>query len=301
MRVLVSGSSGFIGSAVVATLGSSGHQVVRLVRGPTSRPGETVSWDPARGRLDASSLTGIDAAVHLAGESIIGRWTASKKAAIRDSRTRGTQLLSDALATLPHPPAVLVSASAMGYYGDRGDETLDESSAPGSGFLAEVCRAWEAATAAASRRGIRVVHARLGMVLDPDGGALAKMLPAFRLGLGGQLGSGRQWMSWVTRDDVVGAIAHALSDTSLGGPVNVVSPTPVTNAEFTHALSRALRRPAVVPVPAAAIRLLFGEMGGELLLASARVMPKRLLERGYRFRHAQLEPALTDLLRRPQR
>jgi uncharacterized protein (TIGR01777 family) len=246
--------------------------------------------------IDVSALEGIDAVVHLAGENIAARWTATQKAKIRDSRVRGTQLLCETLARLSSPPQVLVSASAIGYYGDRGEEILTEESPPGRGFLPEVCRAWEAATEAAKQRGMRVVILRLGMVLSAAGGALAKMLPPFRLGLGGMVGSGRQYMSWIALDDVVGTIQHAIVTDALQGPTNAVAPQAVTNQEFTRTLGKALGRPTLLPLPAFAARLMFGEMADELLLASTRVQPTKLLGSGYRFRYPELEDALRHVL-----
>jgi len=305
MKVAITGATGFIGSALSERLRSAGHAVVRLVRpashvqAPQAAGVATAEWDPGRSTLDRDRLAGVEAVVHLAGESIAGgRWTQARKAAIRESRVRGTGSLASALAQLDPRPSVFVCASAIGYYGDRGAELLDEKAAPGRGFLSEVVQAWEAAADPARAAGIRVAHVRFGLVLDPAGGALAKMLPPFRLGIGGRLGSGRQFMSWVSRADVVGAILHAIATPALQGPVNVVAPGPVTNAEFTHALGRALGRPARIPVPATAIRLLFGEMGEELLLSSARVLPARLRETGYRFQDQELERTLRELLAR---
>jgi uncharacterized protein (TIGR01777 family) len=249
--------------------------------------------------VDPSRFDGVDAVVHLAGENIAaGRWTSARKAEIRQSRVEGTRRLCEALARLAQPPRVFVSASAIGFYGDRGAQTLTEESGAGSGFLPDVCREWEAATEPASQAGIRVVNLRFGMVLSPAGGALQKMLPPFKLGLGGRIGSGAQFMSWIAIDDAVGAIHQALSAESLRGPVNAVAPTPVTNAEFARTLARILRRPAFMPVPQFAARLAFGEMADALLLASARVMPVRLQESGYHFRFPELEGALRHMLRR---
>jgi uncharacterized protein (TIGR01777 family) len=264
-------------------------------------PGEkAVRWDPEKGEVDAAGLEGLDAAVHLAGENVgSGRWTAARKAAIRDSRVKGTRLLCEALAGLARPPETLVCASAVGYYGDRGEEVLTEESPPGAGFLPEVSREWEAASGAASRKGIRVVTLRIGMVLSPKGGALARMLPLFRAGLGGVIGGGRQYVSWVALDDLPNIILHTLQRGDLRGPVNAVAPRPVTNREFTEALGKALSRPTPLPVPAFALRLAVGgEMADALLLSSARVVPKRLIDTGYAFLSAELEPALRRLLGR---
>ena len=298
MHVVVSGSRGLVGSALVPFLAAGGHRLPRLVRGTPANSDET-AWNPARGLAEPSCLGGVDAVVHLAGENIAaGRWTPARKAEIRQSRVEGTRSLCESLARLANPPKLLVSASAIGFYGDRGSQTLTEESGPGSGFLPDVCREWEAAVEPASQAGIRVVNLRFGMVLSPAGGALQKMLLPFKLGLGGRIGSGDQFMSWIAIDDAVGAIRHALSAESLRGPVNAVAPTPVTNAEFTRLLARALRRPAFMPVPPFAARLAFGEMADALLLASARVMPVRLQESGYHFRFPALEDALRYLLRR---
>lgn len=296
MKVLVSGSSGLIGSALVPSLTAGGHSVTRLVRSKLKKGEAEVWWDPLGGTLDATGLDGFDGVVHLAGENITGRWTARKKAKIRDSRVKGTELLAQTLAGRAQPPKVMVCASAVGYYGDRGDEILREGSPPGSGFLAQVCTEWEAAAEPARQKGIRVVHLRMGVVLSPDGGALAKMLPPFKMGVGGKVGSGNQYMSWIALDDVVGAIEHALTTEALRGPVNAVAPYPVTNLEFTQALGRVLSRPTVFPMPAGAARLAFGQMADELLLASARVEPARLSASGYRFRYPTLESALRHLL-----
>ena len=297
MRAAITGSSGFIGSALLSELALAGHQVVRVVRREARGP-DAIRWDPETGTIEAEKLEGLDAVIHLAGESIVGRWTPSKKAGIQDSRRRGTRLLAETLASLARRPRVLIAASAIGYYGDRGDERLTEQSPPGTGFLPDVCREWEQAAQPVTSAGIRLVHLRIGVVLSPRGGALAKMLPPFRLGLGGILGTGRQHWSWVALGDVTGAIQHALITDSVRGPVNVVSPNPATNAEFTRALGRVLRRPTIFPVPAFAARLLMGEMADALLLASARVEPTRLVESGYRFRYPELDAALRHLLGR---
>ena len=300
MRVAVSGTRGLIGAEVVSALSAAGIEVVRLVRRDPA-PGEAaVRWDPGKGIADPAGLGGLTAVVHLAGENIAaGRWNAARKAAIRESRVEGTRRLCDALADLPEPPKTLVCASAIGYYGDRGDDVLTEESPAGTGFLPEVCREWEAATGPAGRKGIRVVLLRIGVVLTPKGGALSRMLPPFRMGFGGVLGSGKQYVSWVALDDLPGVVLHVLSNGDLRGPVNAVSPNPVTNREFTEALGRALSRPTPVPVPAFALRLTVGEMADALLLASARVYPRRLEETGYRFRFPELHGALRHLLGKP--
>jgi uncharacterized protein (TIGR01777 family) len=296
MNVLISGATGLIGSALAQELKDGGHSITRLTRSPKGE--NDVRWDPGAGTIDGS-LAGTEAVVHLAGESIAeGRWTASKKERIMESRKKGTRLLAEAIAGLPTPPRVMVSASAVGYYGDRGNELLREDSGPGSDFLAEVCKAWEAVADPAREAGIRVVHPRFGIVLSPKGGALGTTLPIFKLGGGGRIGSGRQWWSWVALDDVVGAILHALEDDSVEGPVNVGSPNPLTNAEYTKVLGRVLNRPTVFAVPAPAIRIAIGGMADALLLASQRVEPVKLKETVYHFRYPELEGALRHLLGR---
>lgn len=297
LNVLVTGSTGFVGSALVPFLLAAGHRVTRLVRA-TPRPGSAeVQWDPEAGVMDTARLEGLDTVVHLAGENIAtGRWTAEKKAKIRDSRVDGTRLLCDSLAGLKQPPQVLVCASGIGYYGDRGDEVLTEESTLGSGFLAGVCAEWEAAAASAIERGIRVVHLRFGMVLSGAGGALARLLPPFKMGFGGVLGTGHQYISWIALDDLLGVIAYALTTEALRGPVNAVTPNPVTNHEFTRTLGRLLGRFTLLPIPAAAARLTFGEIADEVLLASQRVQPTRLLATGYDFRYPDLEGALRHSL-----
>jgi uncharacterized protein (TIGR01777 family) len=293
VRVVVTGSSGLIGSALVSSLEADGHTLVRLVRRRPMAPGEA-QWDPGGGAIDVSALEGADAVVNLAGAGIGDRrWSAQRKRAIVDSRVRGTTLLSEAVARLDAPPAVMVSGSAIGYYGDRGDEELTEESGPGGGFLADVVQRWEEATKAAEAAGTRVVHLRSGIVLGARGGALGRMLPVFRLGLGGRLGSGRQWWSWITLADEVGVIRHALTTGALRGPVNATAPEPVTNAEFTRALGRVLGRPAVVAVPALALTAVLGrEMAEETVLASQRALPARALATGYRFAHGDVEGGL---------
>ncbi|HYG82213.1 MAG TPA: TIGR01777 family oxidoreductase [Pyrinomonadaceae bacterium] len=297
MKIVVTGASGLVGSRLVPSLEAKGHEVLRLVRNAPAGPRE-VRWDPSKGTVDAAALEGVDAAVHLAGENLAeGRWTEEKKRRIRESRVKGTKLISETLAGLARKPEVLVSASAVGFYGDRGAEVLTEESAPGDDFLADVCREWERATAAAEGAGIRVVHTRFGVILSGEGGALKKMLFPFRMGVGGKLGSGRQYVSWVAIDDAVGAIEYALENKRLRGPVNVVAPQPVTNYEFTKALGGALSRPTIFPVPVFALRLLFGEMADATLLASQRADPSRLKESGYVFKHPDITGALRHVLK----
>ena len=297
MRIAITGSSGLIGTALQERLADDGHQVIPIVRGE-ARPG-TIRWDPAAGQLDAAQLDGLDGVVHLAGEGIGDhRWSEAHKHRVIESRRAGTRLLSEALAATTRRPAVLVSGSAVGFYGDRGDEVLTERSSPGTGFLTEVCLAWEGATAAAEAAGIRVAHLRTGIVLDSRGGALRKMALPFRFGLGGRLGSGKQWMSWIHLADEVEAIRFLLTH-DVSGPVNGTAPTPVTNAVMSKALGRALHRPAVVPVPAFGPRLLLGrELADNLLFTGQRVLPEVLVAAGYEFRHPELDEALGSLLTR---
>lgn len=299
MRVGITGSSGLVGTALRPVLTTGGHRVLRIVRGPSGGDRTRIAWDPQAGTIDAQALEGTDALVHLAGENIAaGRWTAARKQRILDSRVEGTRTLCTALAMLAQPPRVLVSASAIGFYGHRGGELLDETSGPGRGFLADVARQWEAATEPAARRGIRVVLLRFGMILSPHGGALGRLLRPFRLGLGGRLGDGRQYSSWICVDDAVAAIYHALLTDALEGPLNVVAPHPVANAELARTLARLLHRPAWLPVPAFVLRLAFGDMADEVLLAGARAVPRRLVESGYTFRYPELHTALGHLLGR---
>ena len=297
MKILVSGSHGLVGSALVKSLVDDGHEVVPLVRRERTFGALEIEWHPNHERLDAQQLEAFDAVFHLAGESIAsGRWTDEKKRAIRDSRVKGTTLLSETLARLSQPPSVFVCASAIGYYGNRGDEELTETSKPGHDFLASVCIEWEAATRPAADKGIRTVNTRFGIILDRDGGALAKMLTPFRMGIGGRIGDGKQWMSWITLEDVVAALKFMLLDTAARGPVNFVTPKPVTNAEFTQTLGRVLSRPTIFPVPAFGARLAFGEMADALLLSSQRVQPAVLEDKGFPFYWPTLEPALWHLL-----
>lgn len=297
LKVVVSGASGLIGRALCERLSARGDVVQRLVRGAAK--GSDVCWNPMNGLLDAGTLEGTDVVVHLAGEPIAeGRWNAAKKRRIMESRDRGTRLIAETIAGMKRPPRAMLSASAIGIYGSRGDEVLSESSALGTGFLADVCRGWEAATEPAARAGIRVVHLRIGLVLDPSGGALKPMLPVFKMGLGGRLGSGRQWMSWITLADTIGSIEHVMKREDVSGPVNVVGPSPVTNADFTRALGRALGRTAVLPVPEWVLRLVIGEMADEAVLASARAMPTRLRESGFSYADDALEAALAGMLNR---
>jgi uncharacterized protein len=292
-RILVSGVSGPIGKALLPELRKRGR-IVRLVRG-TVTGNDQISWNPAQA-LPPQQVEGFDIVIHLAGETIVGRWNAAKKARIRDTRVQGTKTLVESLTKTAHPPRVFICASAIGYYGDRGDELLREESAPGSDFLAQVCREWETATQPATNAGIRTVNTRFGVILSRNGGALPKMLPPFRMGVGGRIGTGRQWMSWIHIADVVGAIEHALDNPSVSGAVNVVGPNPAMNAEFTRTLARALHRPAIFPMPSFAARLAFGEMGDALLLASQRVEAAKLTANGYRFQFEDLSAALAALL-----
>lgn len=301
MKVIVTGSGGLVGRALIRSLLADGHSVTRLVRGGAQQfrtPGSNaVEWNPDKGTIDAGALEGHDAAVHLAGEPIgEGRWDDAKKRRIMDSRAKGTRLLTETLAGLGEKPRVLVSASAVGFYGDRGAEVMREESASGSDFVSEVCREWEKGTLAASQAGIRVVHLRIGLVLSAEGGSLPRMLTPFKFGLGGKVGSGRQYISWITLEDLLRVIRRAIDDEHLRGPVNAVAPNAVTNEEFTKALGRALGRPTFLAMPAFAARLAFGEMADELLLASTRVEPARLKEAGFDFKHTEVEGALRSVL-----
>jgi len=295
-RILVSGVSGPIGTALLPLLHSRGYEVVRLVRGPITNK-EQISWGPSL-QIRSEDVSGFDGVIHLAGESIIGRWSAVKKAKIRESRVTGTSNLAQSLAQAKRKPQVFIAGSAIGYYGSRGDEFLNENSGPGLGFLADVCRQWEAATKPAIDAGIRTAQIRTGIVLSPRGGALGKMLPAFLLGLGGRLGDGCQWMSWIDVQDMVGGILHILKTDLVQGPVNMVAPKPVTNAEFTRTLATVLSRPAIFPVPGLVIKAALGEMGEAILLGSQRVEAARLASTGYPFRFSELAASLKNTLGR---
>ncbi len=298
-RVLVSGASGPIGTALLPALKSSGARISRLARKNAKYAAsdeQLIPWSPTEA-ISPEAVSGFDAVIHLAGESIVGRWTDAKKREIRDSRVQGTSNLAGALALAKQKPAVLICSSAIGYYGDRGEEVLTERSSPGTGFLPEVCVEWEAAAKQAMDAGIRTVLMRTGVVLSPKGGALGKMLTPFKLGVGGRIGSGRQWMSWIDVEDMVGAIHFMLQSDSIRGSVNMVAPSPVTNAEFTKTLASVLSRPAIFPVPAFAVKLGFGEMGETALLGSQRVEPAQLKKNGYTFQFSDLQSSLAHLLR----
>ena len=294
-RILVSGVSGPIGAALLPSLKTRGYEVTRLVRGAATGEGE-LAWNPAK-PITPDMVSGFEAVIHLAGESIVGRWTNTKKTKIRDSRVAGTSHLAEALAQAKDKPHVFVCSSAIGYYGNRGDEVLNEQSSPGIGFLPQVCREWEAAAQAAAKAGIRTVQMRTGVVLSPKGGALGKMLTPFKMGVGGKIGDGRQWMSWIDIQDMTGAIHHILKTDLLQGPVNMVAPKPVTNAEFTDTLASVLSRPAVLPMPALAVKIAFGEMGETVLLGSQRVEPTQLVMSGYPFRFRNLRASLENILK----
>lgn len=296
MKILVSGGTGLVGSKLVELLKRKGHDVSILSRRPDG-PG-VVHWEPGSGRIDGKKLEGYDAVVHLAGENIASeRWTEAKKQQIRESRVAVTKMLAEALAACASPPQVLVSASAIGFYGDRGSEELTEASRAGSGFLAEVCRDWEGATAPASDAGIRVVNLRIGVVIGKGGGAIAKMLPPFQLGLGGPLGSGKQYMSWIANEDLAEMVLFAIEHAELSGPVNAVAPQPLTNAQFTKVLGQVISRPTIFPVPSFGLKILMGEMADELLLSSTRVLPAKLTGAGFSYKQADLSSALEAALK----
>jgi uncharacterized protein len=300
VKIVIAGASGLVGRALVPPLRGAGHEVRRLVRGRGTAAPDEIAWDPAAGALDVTQLDGVDAFINLAGENVgDGRWTTTRRERILQSRVDATRTLVAAMEKMVRKPAVLLNASAIGFYGDRGDEVLTETSAVGRGFLPDVCRAWETQALGAAHAGVRTVLLRFGVILARQGGALAKMLPLFRLGLGGRMGSGQQWMSWIGINDVVGAIAHALRDERCAGPMNIVAPAVVTNAEFARVLGRVLRRPAMLPVPAWGLRIAVGAaLANEALLGSQRASPQRLSEVGYAFRHATLEGALREALQR---
>ena len=293
MRIAITGASGLIGARLALFLRSNGHRVDAMVRSADRVKGTNILWNPQDGRVDLQALGGIDAVVHLAGENIAaGRWTEERKRRVLDSRVQGTKTIANAMASLDRLPSVLVVASAVGFYGARGDEPLTEDSLPGEGYLSEVCQAWEQAARPAEDAGIRVVNLRIGIVLSGSGGALATMLPAFKLGAGGVLGSGKQYMSWIALDDVVRLAHHVLVNADARGAVNATAPHPVTNRTFTKVLGKVIRRPTIVPVPSLAIKAMFGEMGDTLLLQGSRVLPKRAETLGFEFRHPELEGAL---------
>jgi uncharacterized protein len=299
-RILVSGSSGLVGSALVPSLKSAGARVERLVRAgslPGSTDEERIQWDPSQ-PISPDVVSGFDAVIHLAGESVLGRWTEKKKARIRNSRIPATSNLARALAQAKAKPHAFLSASAIGYYGNRGDEILREESPFGTGFAADLARDWEDATKPAVSAGIRTAQMRIGVILAKAGGALTQMLPPFKLGLGGRVGSGKQWMSWIDLQDIVGAIQHIVGTDSVSGPVNLVAPKPVQNFEFSETLASTLHRPALFPAPAFAMRLAFGDMADELLLASQRVEPKRLLSSGYQFRFSEVRASVQHILQK---
>ncbi|MCL5019639.1 MAG: TIGR01777 family oxidoreductase [Patescibacteria group bacterium] len=299
LRILVSGSSGLIGSSLVPFLTSQGHTVLRLVRSKSMEDNSSLYWDPIHEIINLSEFEGLDAVVHLAGENIAGgKWTDIQKKRIYESRIKGTRFLCKSLARLTNPPGVLLCASAIGYYGNRGDEILDENSVRGTGFLSDVCHAWEMATEPAIQKGIRTVNLRFGIILSSSGGTLAKMLLPFKMGLGGVLGSGRQFMSWISITDVINSIHYSILNTAIKGPVNIVAPYPLTNREFTKILGSVLNRPTLFSIPAFILRFVFGEMADELMLTSQRIVPAKLKTTGYTFQYPELEGALKHLLRR---
>lgn len=298
MKIVISGSTGFIGSSLVQSLKAAGHEVYSLVRTKKADDPKNIYWNPETGEIEAGKLEGIDIVINLAGENISsGRWTDAKKKRIRNSRIKGTRLLCETLAGLSRRPQLLINTSAIGFYGSRGEELLTEKSLSGKGFLVEVCQEWEAATTAAEKAGVRVVKPRFGIVLSKEGGVLGKMLTPFKLGLGGVLGSGEQYMSWIALDDLIAVLQFIIANKEITGPINAVAPYPVTNRAFTKTLGTVLQRPTILPVPAPIIRLLLGEMGQDLLLASTRVTPDALLKSGFTFQHPELKEALEASLR----
>lgn len=302
LKILVTGASGVVGRHLLPYLTTQGHSVVTLGRRPDTGKDGAFHWDPGRGVMDERALEGVDAVIHLAGSNLAaGRWTRARKREILESRTQGTRLLVEAMARTEKPVSTLVSSSAVGFYGDTGDDEATEDSGPGKGFLADVCRAWEAEALPAQSRGTRVVLMRTGVVLTPNGGALGALLPVFRKGAGGPVAGGRQWMSWISADDLAAALLHSVEHSDLEGPCNGVAPTAERNRDFTRVLGHVLNRPAVVPVPGSVLKLAYGQMATETILASCRVAPKRLEETGFRFRHPDLEPALRHMLGRVER
>ena len=296
-KILITGASGFVGTHLTQFLLQKGYKVKVMIRSSNKTREDQIYWNPDQDEIDTNSLEGLDYVVHLAGENIAGRWTADKKARIENSRVKGTKLLSDSLAKLKNPPKVLIAASAIGIYGNRGDEILTEDSSSGSGFLADVGVKWEEATKLAEEAGIRVCNVRIGLVLGMDGGALEKMIIPFRLGLGGKIGDGRQYWSWIAIDDLISIIYSLLNNENLSGPVNAVAPNAVTNSEFTSIIGKVLKRPTIIPLPAFAAKGLLGEMADETMLSSTRVLPQKLLDSGYEFKYTQLEDALTEILK----
>ena len=293
MKILISGSTGFIGTKLVARLRASGYEVTRLVR---SSSDIGLFWDPYKSKVDISRMEGYDAFVHLSGESINGRWTTSKKKKIMDSRVIPTRFLAECISKLKNPPKAFICSSAIGYYGNRGDEELTEQSSGGTGFLSEVCKAWEAETKPIEAKGVRVANIRTGLVLSPEGGALQKLLLPFKLGVGGKIGSGNQWWSWITLNDLLRVYQYSIENDTVKGAVNVAAPNPDRNSIFVKTLGKVLRRPTIFPLPAFIVKLIFGEMGQELLLDGQKVMPKKLAESGFQFEQTELEPALKSML-----
>ena len=297
MKILITGSSGFIGAELLAYLRGRGHEVRRLVRKEAQLKEDCILWDPQHHELNPADFEGFDVVINLAGENIMGgRWTPEKKRKIKESRIMGTRILCELISRLQSPPRLLISASAIGFYGNRGDKLVSEDSPPGEGFLSEVCQKWESATESLVKKGIQVVKLRIGIVLSFKGGALGKMLIPFKLGLGGKIGSGRQWMSWISMDDLMGIFLHIIGHSEIQGPVNAVTPNPVTNRAMTKVLGRILHRPTIFPIPAFIVRLIFGEMADEMFLSSTRVVPNVLLQTGYSFLYPDLKGAITHIV-----